>query len=116
MRASHLMLVSVIVALTSTVIVADDKFDESKTIHKIELLGGSVTRDDTLPGRPVIGVDFRRSNRFNEKYLHLLKSFTSLTTLNLKDSAITDDGMKKIGELTNLTCLNLWNTQVTDAG
>jgi hypothetical protein len=60
MRASPaIVLCLAIVALTVNVVVAEDHADESKSIAKIELLGGEVTRDDTLPGRPVIGIDFQ---------------------------------------------------------
>src|SRR5579871_4291455 len=35
--------------------------DEEEALKRIELLGGKVTRDEKLPGRPVIGVDFSRA-------------------------------------------------------
>ena len=40
--------------MSGTFLVAEEGSDESKTIAKIELLGGKVTRNETLPDRPVI--------------------------------------------------------------
>jgi internalin A len=105
-----------LVVLTASMVIADEILDESKAIAKIELLGGKVTRDEALPGRPVIEVDFHRSKRFNDRYVHLLKSFTSLRSLNLYGIAITDCGLKEIGKLPNLADLCLYRTQITDEG
>ena len=49
-----------------------------------------------------MALDFQGSERFNDKHLHLLKSFTSLKSLNLEGIAITDDGLKEISELKSL--------------
>ena len=97
-------------------VVATDRQDEPKAIAKIELLGGKVTRDDKLPGCPVIGIDFQESKRLSDKYLHLLRQFPNLTSLSLRNTKITDAGMKEIGKLHTLKSLNLWNTPITDAG
>ena len=86
MRAFHFLMFAFVVLAVSLVF-ADDTSDESEVIEKIELLGGKVTRDDKLPGRPVIGVSFDGSRRFNDKYLHLLKPITGLTTLDLSGKA-----------------------------
>ena len=88
-----------IAVLTASLVIADDNLDESKAIQKIELLGGRITRDETLPGQPVVGADFQGSERFNEKYLHLLKSFTSLKSLDLVGIKITDTGLAEIRKL-----------------
>ena len=57
-----------VVILAASLVVADDNLDEAKAIKKIELLGGKVTRDEMLPGRPVIGVDLYGSKKFNDKH------------------------------------------------
>jgi len=104
---------------TPSVARADDNAEESKAVEKIELLGGKVTRDDNLPGRPVIGIDLQGSKKINDKYMHLLASFKSLTTLNLTDNVenITDASLVEIGKLKTLTTLNLSNCRsITDAG
>ena len=104
MRAFPWMLMAVIAASAASVdATADDNSDESKAVAKIELLGGKVTRDDTVPESPVVGADFRDSKRFNDQYIHLLKSCTSLKSLNLSGTQITDVGLKGVGELTQLT-------------
>jgi Leucine-rich repeat (LRR) protein len=89
----------VVAVLVASMVIAEDNLDEAKVIQKIELLGGKVTRDDTLPGRPVIGIDFQRSERFSEKYLHLLQSFTRLKSLDLVGIKITETGMAEINKL-----------------
>ena len=107
--------IAVAVLATSTAI-ADGTLDESKAIEKIELLGGKVKRDDTLPGRPVVMINLQGSKRFNDRYIWLLKSFTRLTKLNLNGTAITDEGLKEVGNLKALTMLGLSSTTVTDKG
>lgn len=89
--------------------------DEAKAIEKIELLGGQIVRSDTLPNRPVVGVSFTTSNRFNDKYVHLLKSFGQLTSLDLLAASITSFGLKEIAELRSLTSLDLCGPEITDA-
>ena len=120
-RMMRLRFAFVAVTIAATMVFAEEVLDESKAIEKIELLGGKVTRDDTLPGRPVNGVDFRQSapganKRFNEKYLHVLKSFSSLTTLDLTNSSITVDGLNEIKGLKSLKRLALGGNEITDVG
>ena len=121
----HFAFIAVAVLAASTV-VADDNLDDSKAIQKIELLGGKITRDEALPGSPVVEIDLRDSSRFGDKYVHLLKSFKELHTLHLTKiqisddgqthSLFTDEGMKGLRSLTNLTTLGLASTGITDAG
>src|SRR5580692_5727000 len=101
MRVCKRLMFLAVAILAARIILADDNLDESKAIEKIELLGGKVARDESLPGHPVIAVSFALAypsdnNRFNEKYLHLLKSFTSLKSLNLNGTKITNDSVKEI--------------------
>jgi len=56
MRVQYLLLVAAV--LMATLVIGEEASDESQAISKIELLGGKVTRDDKLPGRPVTGIDF----------------------------------------------------------
>ena len=81
MRASSLLLISFVLA--ATLLAADDSLDESKAIEKIEVLGGKVTRDETLPSHPVVSISLQSSDRLNDNYLHLLKRFDQLNTLDL---------------------------------
>lgn len=90
--------------------------EEEKAIEKIELLGGTVQRDDTSPSRPVIGISFRSDARFSDQYLHLLRSFPQLKLLKLSGrKQITDAGMADIGKLTGLEKLDLATTGISDA-
>ena len=59
---------------------ADDA--EDKAVAFVEKLGGKVTRDEKLPGKPVIGV-------------------------HLSFSAVTDAGLKELAPLKNLATLDL---------
>jgi len=64
------------------------------TLHEVEyegeLLGGEVLqRDQTLPNRPVIGVDLSRSRKFSDKYVHLLSISKSDHSLNLNGTGYT---------------------------
>jgi len=115
MRPCKTLLLLTVVALVSSVVIADE-FDESKAIEKIELLGGKVKSADNLPGRPVVEIDFQNPARFNDKYVHLLKSFPNLSKLNFSGLTITDAVVKEIGVLENLQELSLMHTSVTDAG
>ncbi len=101
MRVQLLLLITVAV-LSAGVVVAQEASDEASAIKKIELLGGKVERDDTLPKRPVIGISFQESKRLTDSHLHLLKEFTRLQSLNFWGTQITDRGLKQLGELKNL--------------
>src|SRR5438477_11668371 len=65
--------------------------DEASAVKAVEKLGGKITRDDKLPGKPVIGV-------------------------NLTGTKVTDAGLKELKDLKQLTSLILAKTKVTDAG
>src|SRR5579863_8869632 len=116
MRVSICLLILAALPLNATAAFAEDDSDESKAIAKIELLGGTVTKDETRPGRPAVEIDFRGTQKFNDKYVPLLNSLESLTTLNLADVPISDEGLKKICKLQNLKSLDLSGTQITDVG
>ena len=58
-------LLLILFSLVGSVVLADDNLDELKTIQKIELLGGKITRDEELQGSPVVGISFNESKRFN---------------------------------------------------
>ena len=68
---------------------ADDA--EDKAVAFVEKLGGTVTRDDKAPSKPIIGVQ-------------------------LSNTYVTDAGLKELAPLKNLTWLSLGGTKVTDEG
>lgn len=88
--------VIVILAMACVSAGAQQDANETALVEKIELLGGKIERDESLPDRPVIGVSFARSTRFSEKYLHLLAGFGRLRTIELGDVQITENGLKSI--------------------
>ncbi|HEY3965415.1 MAG TPA: hypothetical protein VGM05_12740, partial [Planctomycetaceae bacterium] len=104
-----------VVVVAASLAVADDNLDESQAIEKVEQLGGSVIRDDKLPGRPVIGVHLQRSKKFNDEDMRLLVAFPSLTRLML-NRQITNVGVKELGRHKNLTELEISGAQITDTG
>ena len=88
---------------------------EEKAVKAIEALGGRVTRDEKLPGRPVVEVDLGKTE-VTDAGLKDLKELKGLRTLNLSRTKITDTGLKDLKELRGLRFLALDRTQITDAG
>jgi internalin A len=95
---------------------AQDELDQTKVIEKIKLLGGKVERDESLSSNPVVSISFEGSERFTDKYIHLLKSFPDLKSLDLSGTTVTDKGFETIPELKSLTELNLYDTRITRLG
>ena len=68
--------------------------DEASAVKAVENLGGKVTRDDKLPGKPVIGVNFNANpGVVTDASLKELKHLKQLTSLNLTRTKVTDDGV-----------------------
>src|ERR1043166_8220368 len=89
--------------------------DEASAVKAVEKLGGKVTRDDKLPGKPVIGVNLGHT-KVTDADLKELKHLMQLTSLNLNSTAVTDAGLKELADLKQLTSLDLRDTPVTGAG
>lgn len=80
-----------------------------------ERLGGKVVRDNKLPGKPVVELDF--SNRpITDADIKGIAALKSLTTLNLLNTNVTDKGLQELAAFKNLTTLRLGFTRVTDEG
>src|SRR6476620_7732682 len=92
--------------------------DEASAVKAVEKVGGKVTRDDKLPGKPVIEVNlaFAHVTDASLKELKDLKDLKQLTSLYLNSTLATDAGLKELKDLQKLTTLALNNTPVTDAG
>ena len=88
---------------------------EEKAVQAIEVLGGLVTRDETLPGRPVVEVDLSRTP-ITDASLEQLKELKDLRELRLSETPITDAGLKNLKEFKGLEYLDLTGTPITDAG
>ncbi len=99
MMDARIWLMIAVVGLAPCVTVADDNSAESKAIAKLELLGGNVTRDDSLLGRPVIGVNV------TDEGLKELKELKNLNQLFVDSSLITNAGLMELQELEKLTHL-----------
>ena len=89
--------------------------DEASAVKAVEKLGGKVTRDDKLPGKPVIGVNLAGTG-VTDAGLKELKDLKQLTTLYLNMTGVTDAGLKELKDLKQLTSLILTATKVTDDG
>ena len=89
--------------------------DEASAVKAVENLGGKVTRDDKLPGKPVIGVHLHEIG-VTDAALKELADLKQLTWLSLAGTRVTDAGLKELKDLKQLTRLNLADTKVTDDG
>jgi internalin A len=92
------------------------KGDEADAVKLVEKLGGKVMRDETKPGKPVIGVYLPRNTEVTDADLKGLKELKQLMTLDLKFTSVTDEGLKELKELKQLTKLYVGGTKVTDKG
>ncbi len=112
---------------------------EAKAVAAVERLGGTVTRDEERPGKPVVEVHlgFSQAADADLKELAALKrlqvlalpytpvtdaglkelaALPSLRKLYLNDTGVTDAGMKQVARLRGLQALYLGDTKVTDVG
>ncbi len=115
MRAVQLIVVLAVIGVAAGTLVAVDEPDEAKAIAKIELLGGKIEWDETLPGRPAVGVSFEGSERFSDRYIYLLKALPNLTRVDMSGSRLTDEGLTQLPHLKKLVELNLYDTSTTRA-
>ena len=102
-----------VTVLAVSYLFADDNLQESTAVKQVQLLGGKVTRDETLPGNPVAKVV--SNGHFKDEDVKLLKEFRHLTALSLDHSSfVTSAGLRELSSLKNLTWLDLSFIQVTD--
>ncbi len=87
--------------------------ENEQAIVAIEGLGGSVVRNDNIPGRPVTSVEFPKATDAALKEVAGLKR---LNSLKLAGTEVTDAGLKDLASLERLASLDLTDTKVTDAG
>lgn len=127
--------VSLLVLASDASCRADDAEDRAATY--LEKLRGVVTRDTSLPGKPIVEVilfgkpsawgdrkqprnlvdkvnrEGKKSADIDLKGLRMLKN---LGMLSLNDTDVTDVGLKELTQLKSLTELVLSSKQVTDVG
>jgi hypothetical protein len=78
---------------------------------------GKVVRDQTAPGRPVIGIEFHCTSKAPDEVIEQLVAFPQLRKLGLVGGQhLTNKGLEHIGKLTSLESLELRNGKVTSAG
>ncbi|MCE9567515.1 MAG: hypothetical protein K8U57_36410 [Planctomycetes bacterium] len=88
---------------------------EEDAVKFVEKLGGTVKRDDTKPGKPVVKVELWESE-LTDAGLKELAPLTQLTSLSIGGTKITDAGLKELAHFSDLTTLSLRETAVTDVG
>src|SRR5205814_10695665 len=88
---------------------------ESEAVAEVIRLGGKINRNEKLPGRPVIAIDFPFSADFRDMDMHLLSSFKELQELSFSKNKITSAGLKDLGKLKSLTSLAIAQIVITDA-
>src|SRR5437588_455246 len=106
---------SLVFCLTLGLTSASVRADEASAVKAVENLGGKVTRDDKLPGKPVIGVHLHEIG-VTDAALKELADLKQLTWLSLAGTRVTDAGLKELKDLKQRNTLYLSSTQVTDAG
>ena len=87
---------------------------EERAVNAVLKLGGDMTRDEELPGRPVVIVRLHGPKVTNAS-LKDLKELKGLQLLDLGHTQITDAGLKDLKELKHLQQLDLNGTKVTGA-
>jgi thiol-disulfide isomerase/thioredoxin len=86
-----------------------------KIVQRVEELGGKVTRDQTIPGMPVVGMDLS-GTAVTDADLSLLSDLPQLRTLNLHRTGVSDAGLQHLKSLSSLTTLTIGDTRITNAG
>ena len=91
---------------------------EKKAIQAIKKLGGSIVRDEKVPGKPIIEVqiDVQSTDHWADEDLRPLAELKELQKLGIGFNEVTDVGLKHLTKLTKLRELGLESTRVTDAG
>src|SRR5579863_1890582 len=98
---------------------ATDDLSLSRAIQQVEQLGGQIHRDASAPGRPVTLVCFHARSAFDDADLALLRPFSKLTTLDLRETRvcgtrILGGGFKELGHFGSLTTLYVDHTPITN--
>ena len=95
------MFVAVAVAGLGSAARADEA--EDKAVARVKEFGGTFTRDNKAPGKPVVTVDLGNT-KVTDAGLKELAALKNLTTLNLyRWHKVTDAGLKELAALKNLT-------------
>ena len=88
---------------------------DDRTVPPILEFAREVTRDDNLPGSPIVGVNLTATET-TDADLEELKELKSLRSLSLYETKVTDAGLRNLKALENLQELYLGGPMITDAG
>ncbi len=82
------------------VVIWSARADEAEAVKAVERFRGRVTRDESKPGKPVVGVNLWATEVTDED-LKKLAPFKDLTTLDVSSSGysecrVTDEGLKHL--------------------
>jgi hypothetical protein len=87
---------------------------DDPAVAAIEKAGGTVSRDEHAPGRPVTAVYFFETIR--DEDLDLIRGFPDLESLYVREGNISDAGLARLDGLARLTTLHLGRSRVTGEG
>ena len=93
----------------------DALLDDNQVVRRVDQLGGKITRDKALAGNPIVEIDLS-GTAVTDDDLRLLRNLTQLQTLNLHRTQVSDVGMEHLESLSRLTTLTVGDTQITDEG
>ena len=110
--------------ITTSTLLAKPSNKWKELTQEVEKAGGIIQFDDT--GNPT-SLDLYNGNNplkgrggkntaVNDEWLKKIRDLTTLKSLSLSNCAVTDAGMEHVGTLTGLESLNLTLTAITDAG
>jgi internalin A len=95
-RLLYLPALAVLLAPTAS---AADTADEKAAVEAIEKLGGKVVRDDKAEGQPVAEVNLSNNHKVKGDDLKHLRAFKQLRKLDLGFTAVGDEGLKQLHDL-----------------
>jgi internalin A len=99
-----------LIAMLAVVIMAGSGWaDEADAVKLVEKLGGKITRDERLAGKPVVGVTLDGCD-VTDSNLKTLKELKQLRQLDLDHTKVTDAGLKELTALKQLLELELSRT------
>lgn len=87
-------------------------------LAELERKGAKFSRDDNLPGKPIVQVDWTLffGGRVAREDIKFLSTLPELRDLRLGGLNVTDDAAKEIAPMKNLRVLNLGGSKISDAG
>ncbi len=91
--------------------------DEQAVLQTLSKLGATFERDEQQPGKPVVRAELEPGRaRVGDTEVRQLTQLKEIESLNLRNTAVTDEGLKALAALSKLRRLDLRGTAVTDAG